>query len=218
MQELPLFPLNTVLFPKAPLRLHIFEQRYKEMIRMCISEEHEFGVVLVRSMKAKPDPLDEVYLTGCSARIVDVEYLSDGRMNILAVGQERFQILSINKEKKAYLVGLVEAYPLQITDAGKTYYQAELVRKQMESFISILVKAREGDFDYEQLPEDPIQLAYTAAAILQINPSQKQELLKIEYANDFLSALKPIYQLEKTFLNMMVEHGKYEIEEIFSRN
>ena len=218
MQELPLFPLNTVLFPKAPLRLHIFEQRYKEMIRMCISEEQEFGVVLVRSMKAKPDPLDEVYLTGCSARIVDVEYLSDGRMNILAVGQERFQILSINKEKKAYLVGLVEAYPLQITDAGKTYYQAELVRKQMESFISILVKAGEGDFDYEQLPEDPIQLAYTAAAILQINPSQKQELLKIEYANDFLSALKPIYQLEKTFLNMMVEHGKYEIEEIFSRN
>ncbi len=218
MNEIPLFPLNTVLFPKAPLRLHIFEKRYKQMIRMCIEKQAEFGVVLVRTMQEKQDPLDEIYLTGCSTRIVDVEYLTDGRMNILTVGQERFHILSVNNDKKPYLMGTTEHFPLQVNNPALTYLQAEKVRQQMEDFISILVRAGEGDFDYEQLPEDPIQLAYTAAAILQITPKQKQDLLKIESASDFLSALNPIYRREKTLLKMMIEHREYQVDEVFSRN
>ena len=89
---IPLFPLDVVLFPGAPLPLHIFEPRYKEMIAECLAQHRTFGVVRVLEQS-----LAEI---GCTAEIITVvkEY-PDGRLDILTEGRERFELVSINQER-----------------------------------------------------------------------------------------------------------------------
>lgn len=99
---LPLFPLNVVLFPRTPLPLHIFEERYKEMIGEAIESHTEFGVVLAGEKG--------IVNTGCTAVIEKVlKKYDDGRMDVLAVGRRRFEILTLNDDK-SYLRGAVEFF------------------------------------------------------------------------------------------------------------
>src|SRR5262249_13419783 len=89
---LPLFPLDVVLLPGTPLPLHIFEPRYKEMIGECEAEKRAFGVV-----RAKEEGLEEI---GCTAEIIAVvKQYPDARLDIVAEGRERFEIVSINQER-----------------------------------------------------------------------------------------------------------------------
>lgn len=86
---LPLFPLELVLLPHAPLPLHIFEERYKEMIGSCIRQESEFGVVQARG--------NGILRTGCTATVEEVlKQYDDGRMDILALGRRRFEIVEVD--------------------------------------------------------------------------------------------------------------------------
>ncbi len=78
MFEIPLFPLNTVLFPGTPIHLHIFEERYKQMINLCLQEQRPFGVVLIRNGMEALGPLAEPFHIGCTAEIAHVERLEDG--------------------------------------------------------------------------------------------------------------------------------------------
>ncbi|MCA9971687.1 MAG: LON peptidase substrate-binding domain-containing protein, partial [Anaerolineales bacterium] len=110
--ELPLFPLNTVLFPGMYLPLHIFEPRYKEMIRLCLDEKRPFGVVYIQDGQAEGGPLPEPHTVGCTAHIMQMQPLEDGRMNIMTIGRDRFRVLAVERERP-YLVGQVERIPLQ---------------------------------------------------------------------------------------------------------
>jgi len=89
---LPLFPLDVVLLPGTPLPLHIFEPRYKEMIGECLAESSPFGVI-----RALEEGIAEV---GCTAEIITVtkEY-PDGRMDLVAEGRDRFEVLSLNQDR-----------------------------------------------------------------------------------------------------------------------
>ena len=89
--DLRLFPLNTVLFPNMRLPLHIFEERYKLMIRECIEEDAPFGVVLIQTGE-EVGSTAAPHQVGTTARIIQVEYLDDGRMNIFTMGERRFRI------------------------------------------------------------------------------------------------------------------------------
>jgi Lon protease-like protein len=92
---LPLFPLEVVLLPRAPLPLHIFEERYKEMIGLCLDESREFGVVLARG--------NGVLRAGCTASIDRVvERYDDGRLDILCYGVSRFEIISIETDRSYF--------------------------------------------------------------------------------------------------------------------
>ena len=96
---LPLFPLQVVLFPRMSLPLHIFEDRYKEMIGDVLEEKNEFGVVLAGEKG--------ICNTGCTATIDKIlERYPDGRMDLVAIGRRRFEILSLDDEK-SYLRGSV---------------------------------------------------------------------------------------------------------------
>src|SRR5215467_5197354 len=95
--ELPLFPLNVVLFPGADLPLHIFESRYRLMINECYEQEKPFGVVLARSDSV---PMrEEPYPVGTMAEILALSRTDDGRMNLIARGGQRFHILEQHREK-----------------------------------------------------------------------------------------------------------------------
>ena len=89
---LPLFPLQLVVFPRTRLPLHIFEERYKEMVGDAIRDESEFGIVLAKK--------DGIVNAGCTVKVEKVmEMYPDGRMDILTRGERRFEIEGLNEEK-----------------------------------------------------------------------------------------------------------------------
>jgi Lon protease-like protein len=99
---LPLFPLNVVVFPRTRLPLHIFEERYKEMVGNAIRDDSEFGIVLAKN--------DGIVNAGCTVAVEKVlEMYPDGRMDILTVGRRRFEIASLS-EDRAYLQGEVKFF------------------------------------------------------------------------------------------------------------
>ncbi len=106
MPHIPLFPLNSVLFPKQALPLHIFEERYKLMIGRCIDEKAPFGVVLIKSGEEAGGDA-EPYDVGTTARVARVQRLPDGRMNLITLGRRRFRILELDRSEE-YLSGEVE--------------------------------------------------------------------------------------------------------------
>jgi Lon protease-like protein len=100
--RIPLFPLNTVLFPGTALPLHIFEERYREMIGECVAEDRVFGVVRAEG--------DSMAIIGCTARVARVlERFPDGRMNILCEGEQRFEIEGLD-ESRIFLQADVELF------------------------------------------------------------------------------------------------------------
>ncbi len=99
---IPLFPLSVVVFPRTNLPLHIFEERYKEMVGLAIREDSEFGMVLAKD--------EGIVNAGCTVRVQKVLHnYDDGRMDILTRGQRRFEIRSLNEDKD-YLQGEVNYF------------------------------------------------------------------------------------------------------------
>jgi Lon protease-like protein len=121
---IPLFPLGVVVFPRTPLPLHIFEDRYKEMVGNAIRDNSEFGVVLTQE--------NGIVNAGCTVVVEKVlETYPDGRMDILARGQRRFEIVALNEEKD-YLQGEVSFFddddfapaPAELRDQALSNYRA----------------------------------------------------------------------------------------------
>jgi len=218
MQEVPLFPLNAVLFPGMPISLHIFEPRYKLMINQCIENEQPFGIVLIEEGEEVLGPLATPHAVGCMARITQVERLEDGRMNILAVGQERFQVQTLNHDRP-YLIGEVEPLPLNEQDTPLAQNAARQLRPLVERYLSVLSSVSQPfDFTPGSLPDDPLALAYLAATIVQIPVEQKQPLLGVDDAVELLADMRTIYLREVALLRAMIERDPRENAAAFSRN
>jgi Lon protease-like protein len=116
---LPLFPLQVVLFPGAELPLHIFEERYKEMIGEVLKERQEFGVVLANEKG--------VVNTGCTATIDKVlKRYDDGRMDIMTLGRRRFEILLLNNERN-FLRGAVDFFDDEKAEPAAPEIQARAI-------------------------------------------------------------------------------------------
>jgi Lon protease-like protein len=105
--EIPLFPLNAVLFPRGPLPLRIFETRYVDMVKRCMREDACFGVVLVSGGSDVGQPAGYADV-GTTARIVDFNLLPDGLLGITCRGERRFRILERRREADGLNVGSIE--------------------------------------------------------------------------------------------------------------
>jgi Lon protease-like protein len=218
MFEIPLFPLNTVLFPGTPVHLHIFEERYKQMINVCLQEQRLFGVVLIRNGMEAYGPLAEPFHIGCTAKIAHLQRLDDGRMNLIAVGQERIRILSFDNQSQPYLIGIARAYPLTNPDPARVAAQAVLLRRQLEQLVELLSRAGGSQLDLAQLPQDGVSLGFLAAAVLQIPALQKQELLSVERVDKLLHRLQFLYRREITLMQTVLADGNSLQAGGFSRN
>lgn len=204
MVHLPLFPLNTVLFPGMPLQLHIFEERYKLMINECIDTKTAFGVVLIESgqeaFAAPPQP----HLIGCTAQITQVQKLPFGRMNILAIGRERFRIARVHQDKP-YLSGEVEMLPFRDPDPRTSSSEGHRLIALVQKYVARLQEGGQIQIKPEQLPRDPAALGFLSAVILQIENTQKQKLLEIIDTSEFLKELVAVYRREVTLLDIMLQ-------------
>ena len=205
MFTLPLFPLYTVLFPGMPLHLHIFEQRYKQMIQQCIEKNQAFGIVLIRRGRDVGDKKVSYYSTGCSARITAIEPLQDGHLNLTTRGEQRFRILKVS-DSQPFLQGQVEAIPIENSPGLMNKYNtasfSQLIRKYLRVFSKI--GTDKLDLGQLQLPDEPILLLYLAASIIQIPSYEKQLLLETKSLELFFDRIERLYWREITILQHLV--------------
>lgn len=175
---LPLFPLPLVLFPRTPLPLHIFEDRYKEMVREAIDAQSEFGIVLARE--------GGVVSTGCTA-IVDkvVQTYADGRLDILTSGRRRFQIQEIVDERS-----FLQARIVFFEDDEFSAPSADLRQRAVDGFANIrTITGEELVADPEW--DDP-QLSFQLAQILS-DVEFRQQLLTMRSEIQRLQRLVDYY-------------------------
>lgn len=190
-RNLPLFPLNTVLFPGLPLPLHIFEERYKLMIATCLVTDSQFGVLLIKS-GSEVGAGAEPFAIGTIAQISDVERLPEGRMNLITHGTERFRLLDV-AEREPYLVGRIEtlAEPSAPVDP-------DLTADVRDRFLAYLRDLRPelAERTPPKLAPDAAGLSYQLAAVLPISATRRQSLLEMESVAERLQSLRRSVQRE----------------------
>ena len=190
LTRLPLFPLNLVLFPGMDLPLHIFEERYRNMIGECLENDTPFGVVLIKEGPEVGAPAEPERI-GTSTRILRSEILDQGRMNIMTKGQQRFEIEEIG-QRVPHVVGLVR-YLVDIEGDNC----AELLPQVNEEYVELVrnLTALTGGYTSRvDIPVDPIELSYSIAASLEMESHLRQSLLVTETAATRLYDLIPLLQ------------------------
>ncbi|MGK5684562.1 LON peptidase substrate-binding domain-containing protein [Actinoplanes sp. URMC 104] len=189
-KRLPVFPLGTVLFPGLVLPLHIFEERYRTLVRELVTspEEgpHEFGVVtLRRGTEAPSDSGDgpaaedaplraaDLYPTGCTAELRQVTELPDGRYDIMTVGRRRFTVTDVRQGDEPYLTADVEWLPDESPDET-----AELLApRALAAFRAYLELLRPDSEVLDAVPGDATVLSHLIAATAQLTTDERQLLL-----------------------------------------
>lgn len=194
VSQIPLFPLDLVLFPQMLVPLHIFEERYKVMINRCVRESMPFGVVLVTGVDEATGNVTTSSI-GCSARIARVERLPDGRMNIEVVGESRFRLLDAF-EVQPYRTGLIEPIHDQPADAAAMAPLTEEVRDLLHDFLLLHLERLGQRVSGFELPEEPEQLSFTAACVLPLENPQKQEFLEGTDTESRLRAAREVLHQE----------------------
>jgi Lon protease-like protein len=207
MFDLPLFPLHDVLFPGMALPLHVFESRYIQMVKFCLEGDKPFGVVLIRHGSEALGPLPEPHLIGCTAQILEVQPLEEGRMYITTTGVQRFRIITTNHELP-YLVAQVEIHPFEENDPQELISAAGGITPKVQQYIQMLNEIEDVKIDQASIPEEPISLASFAAALLQMPPAEKQELLESSSILNLLKATDKLYRREIAFLRAFIDHGQ----------
>ena len=200
--DLPLFPLNTVLFPGMVLPLHIFEERYKLMINRCLEEERPFGVVLIREGQ-EVGPGAVPYSIGTTAMIAQVNSLEEGRWNIITIGGERFRLQTLRHDLP-YLLGSAEPWPLTGAESDRAQRQVEPVQALFRQYLSLLAQAQGHRIDVE-VPGEPRLLALVVAIAMQLPMPQKQQLLTRPTVADMLWAERALMRREQLILNQIIQ-------------
>ncbi len=188
--EIPLFPLNIVLFPEGPLPLRIFETRYYDMVRRCMREQRGFGVVLLREGHEVGTSNTEFYDVGTMAAILDFHQLSDGLLGLTCAGRQRFRILRRRRQADALNLGEVEWIPAEPRMPVPPRHSR--LAKLLSTVLPQLGEVYEG---IEMRLDDAAWVGHRLAEILPIPLADKQSYLEIEdplERLDRLSSLAPL--------------------------
>lgn len=185
--ELPLFPLGTVLFPEGPLPLKIFEARYVDMVSRCARESKPFGVTLLfAGDDAGTAQLAEI---GTSARIVDWNQGSDGLLYITAEGERRFRIRSVRQQEDGLHLAVVEWMPEEEEDAP-----SKLLDETVAVIKSMLVAGSELEQRLILFSDDATRLGFRLAELLPLALETRQRCLEMSSAAGRIELLRPILQ------------------------
>ena len=181
--QVPLFPLNTVLFPGGPLPLRIFEARYLDMIGECIKSDSSLGVLLIlEGAEVGPATTHEV---GTLARIIDWYQGSDGLLGVTARGEQRFRLISSSREPSGLNIGQIEVLPAEREIPLPVEYQPMVtILAGVLDDLGRLYEDLDRNFDdagwvtnrfVEILPIDPMEKQY---CLEQSDPSERLRLVQ----------------------------------------
>jgi len=200
-----LFPLNLVLFPGMRLPLHIFEERYKAMIGDCIDRETPFGVVLIKEGPEVGGPA-EPFRIGTSARVTQVQRLEEGRMNLLALGERRFDLVEIVQEEP-HMVGRI-AYKEEAVGELDSQVLSDVGQEYGVFLQHIATLAGAWNAPVE-VPENPLNLSFEAVSTLtgsiELPQGMRQDLLEVETASERLSQLLPLLKRANELISEQVD-------------
>jgi Lon protease-like protein len=205
--ELPLFPLNLVLFPGTVSPLHIFEMRYRQMIVDCQRDEKPFGIVLARP---ESEHLNEKpYSVGTMVEIRNLDRLEDGRYTLMAVGTKRFRIVS-ERHDKPYLSGLVELYEDDAEPEHAWLPAMQQARDLFGEYLGMLLEASEDKDVEANLPEEAENLSYFIAYFLDIQEERKQQFLELTSTRQRLQEEVAILRREVPFMRQILSKNLSE--------
>lgn len=197
---IPLFPLNTVLFPGQTLPLHIFEPRYRRMVEDCREKNEDFGVVLIRE-GSEVGSTAQPFEVGMTAHIQRVRHYPDGRMDLVCVGQNRFRILQTNVED-LLLVGQVVYWPWETGQSSQTDELHSQVYQELVSYLKLLSGLSNLEIRLTEVPKEPLNLAYAAAIALKLPNREKQALLNTSGADELLEKVRNLLHRENNALKI----------------
>ena len=227
--RMPIFPLGTVLYPGLLLPLHIFEERYRRLVRDLVAvpddAERRFGVVAIREgREVGSDGVRALHGVGCTAELRQVEAYEDGRFDIVTVGATRFRLIALDTSMP-YLQGEVELLPelpgdspsVLAASVGSVFaaYRSALLSAQAS--ITATYEAVEDEEDEAaqpasasgaaagglELPEDVGVLSYLVAAAMILDLPDKQDLLAAPDVTARLRAELALLRRETTMLRLL---------------
>lgn len=201
--EIPLFPLGTVLFPHMPMRLHIFEERYRQLMRDCTERGIGFGIVGIRAgvdFRGAALP----YQIGTLARLRVVEELDDGCYNLVVSGASRFRIGALHGERHPYLLAAVDYLEDVTGDPERLIGLAAKVEAAFRRYATSLADLSNDDAQALELPTDPELLSYVVAAGLQVEMPHQQRLLETDSAEQRLEACLRLLRREHVLLDQLL--------------
>ena len=217
-EALPLFPLGTVLFPGLVLPLHIFEDRYRQLVRHLMAlpadDAREFGVVAIRhgwevehttpggepagvAMGASPS----LYEVGCSALIRQITEHPDGPFDIMTVGRRRFRIARVDETAASYLTAEVEWLPEDDGEEGLADALAPGVLAMFQRYLGML--RGQPMPTGEQLPDDATVLSHLIAATASLTIDDRQRLLALPDTASRLKAERRLLSREVALLDQI---------------
>ncbi|MCW2566131.1 MAG: peptidase lon domain protein [Mycobacterium sp.] len=225
MDDLPLFPLGTVLFPGVVLPLHIFEPRYRELVRRLMDAPEgpgrEFGVVGIRQgWEVGDDQVESLYEVGCTAELRQVTGFTDGTFDIVAVGRRRFRLESVRSDAAPFLHGSVDWLPEQACAADEASLLTTSVTSVFAQYLRLLAAGTTGEGDGQgpviaeqaaedleaqvaALPTDPLTLSHLVAASAPLPQDDRQLLLEERSTVNRLRLVLRLLKREATMLRRL---------------
>jgi uncharacterized protein len=203
--KLPLFPLGSVLYPGLVLPLHIFEDRYRQLVADLLEgpEPRQFGVVAIRyGRETGIDGVSALYETGCTAELQRVEPYEDGRFDLVTVGAQRFRLLGLG-EQAPYFTGDVEWLPEEIGDEAEASLVLTAVQQSFRSYLGLIAERGGAHVTIPEMPDEPMLMSYLVAAAVVVDLPVKQRLLEEPDAHRRLLAERKLLALEMRMLRSL---------------
>jgi Lon protease-like protein len=204
-QTLPLFPLGTVLFPGLVMPLHVFEDRYRQMVNDLLAgpEPRSFGVIAIRQgRETGVDGVRSLHQIGCTATIREANPHSDGGFDLVTVGGQRFRLIEVD-ESAAYRRAEVRLLEEEVGDAPDLEFTVKAVQEAFQIYLDALTIQGDVRVSVPDLPAEPVLLSYLVAASMIIELPVKQSLLSQPTAARRLTAERALLSRETTMLQTL---------------
>lgn len=170
-QIVPIFPLNLVLFPGTELPLHIFEERYKRMLKDVLDSDGIFGIIRQDSATY------EMATIGCLAKVLEIKSVKDGRSDILVRGISRFEVLAV-EEPSPYLRARIKVLQDEKIDR-RTSLMCQEMREILDDLLRMSAKVTGQKLGVKEIwPDDPVELSYMVPSTFYGSPAEQQKLLE----------------------------------------
>jgi Lon protease-like protein len=196
-EQLPIFPLNTVVFPGVTVPLHVFEHRYRAMVEHLLGVPDEslrlFGIVAIREgYEVGAHEAQSLYRVGCAVQLVGVEGYDDGRYDVEVVGRHRMRVEGVDASGPFVVAEVTELPDLPPTGLTRSALLDEASRAlaAFHDYRTLLSELRGGDVLAGPMPKDPELLSYSLAATALLSLRERQALLECASAYDRLVLLR----------------------------
>lgn len=197
---LPIFPLNLVAFPGMVVPLHVFEERYRALVRDLLAvpdpAERLFGIVAIREgYEVGTHEARSMYRTGCVVQLTEAQEYDDGRFDLVTVGRHRMRVLSTDADAP-YLRAEVDHLVAEQQLSPDTAREAALTLAGFADYRALVGRLRGDDVMTGPLPRDPELLSYALSATCSLTLRERQQLLESPRTRERLGLLRRLMRRE----------------------